>query len=126
MKFSKFNANPKDHKTNDCVVRALTKFTGLRYRQVYNELAQIGCLNCLDMTDIEVIEEFLTAHDYLVFVTHTPKKGEQRPKVKDFMTGTHLLRLANHITCVIDGVLYDTWDCRDKAVYRSTKKEVLR
>ena len=36
---------------------------------------------------------------------------EEHPK------GTYLVTMKGHITCVIDGVLYDTFDCRDRVMW---------
>ena len=31
-----------------------------------------------------------------------------------YRNGTYLITMQGHITCMIDGVIYDTWDPRDK------------
>ena len=32
-------------------------------------------------------------------------------------TGTYLVTMQGHITCVKEGILYDTWDCRNKLIW---------
>ena len=115
MKFNKHNENPKGNKTGDCSIRAIAFATNKSWRQVFEELYELARINYWGISNIETLEHQLCEFEMIV-----PKviKGSKRPKVKDFTKGTYILRLANHITCVKDGVLYDTWDCREKAVYR--------
>ena len=34
-----------------------------------------------------------------------------------FPKGSYILNMAKHLSCCVDGVIYDTWDCSDKCVY---------
>lgn len=36
-------------------------------------------------------------------------------------TGSYILRMAGHLSSCVDGVILDTWDCRDKCVYNAYK-----
>ena len=38
-----------------------------------------------------------------------------------FEKGTYLITMKNHITVIVDGVLYDTFDCRNKKMWCSWK-----
>ena len=35
--------------------------------------------------------------------------------------GTYILNMAGHLTCCINGMIYDTWDCSEHCVYNSFK-----
>ena len=53
-------------------------------------------------------------------------KGEPRMNGKRFCKtfptkGRYILRVAGHLSCCIDGVIYDTWDCSEKCVYNAYK-----
>lgn len=37
----------------------------------------------------------------------------------NYPSGRYILQMANHLTACVDGVIYDTWDCSDKCVYRA-------
>lgn len=39
------------------------------------------------------------------------------------LMGTYLVTMPNHITTVIDGVVYDTFDCRDRILWDVWKVE---
>lgn len=51
------------------------------------------------------------------------KKGNKRPTVAGFATehkkkkkkGAYILKVANHVVAVVDGIYYDTWDSGDKS-----------
>ena len=55
------------------------------------------------------------------------KKNGRTMTVKDFLEeyseGTYLVTMRGHITCVKNGVLYDTWDCRDRIIWCAWKVE---
>ena len=40
-------------------------------------------------------------------------------------TGSYILRMAGHLSSCVDGVILDTWDCRDKCVYNAYKVRQL-
>lgn len=49
------------------------------------------------------------------------KKGNKRPTVAGFATehkkGAYILKVANHVVAVVDGIYYDTWDSGYKSLY---------
>jgi len=118
MKFEKVNTNPKGHRNGDCSIRAISKATDKEWIVVFDELYKIGRLIFCLQNDIETIKIYLKDFKHS---SCKAIKGKKRLVVKDFNTGTYILRIANHITCVKDNVLYDLWDCRDKCVYRYWK-----
>lgn len=115
MKFKKTNINPPSNKTNDCVIRSICNALNKNWKKVYVDLFELSFNKCKVFNDMEIIREYLKNYEMVV-----PKivKGSKRPKVKDFTKGTYILSIANHFTMVRDGSLFDTWDCREKAVYR--------
>ena len=123
MKFTKYNANPQGKKTGDCTIRAIAFATNQSWYEVLNDLYAIGVEECLCPLGVDSIIIYLKN-----FELQTPKavKGKKRPKVKDYTKGTWILRTANHLTCVKDNVNYDTWDCRERCVYRAWKIEKIK
>lgn len=49
------------------------------------------------------------------------EKGKSRMNGQRFAeqhpTGVYILNMAKHWSCCKDGVIYDTWDCKEKCVY---------
>jgi hypothetical protein len=120
------NVNPKKRKVDDCAIRAVVKATGRDYRKVYFELCKIGdqVLNMPNST--EVLEKYLIENCGFIPGKIKVVKGSKRPTVRSFAmehrTGTYILRVANHITVVVNGNYYDIWDCGDCAVYKYWSK----
>jgi len=118
MRFKKENVNPLKKNTGDCVIRAITKATNRDWIKVLDDLfiiaRKIFSVPNWHDTYYKYLEEF-------EMKTCVAVKGKARKKVQDFMGGTYILKTANHLTCVIDGVNYDTWDNRMRCVYRYWK-----
>ena len=110
-KFIYLNVSPENEHKNDCVTRAITLATGLKYSRVRKmlfhsaKLMQCSKLECscyshlLDDTfkfpRVQcrgiTVGEFADAHPY----------------------GTYIIRVRGHATVVKDGNSLDTFDCRD-------------
>ena len=112
MGFKFLNLNPLGKREEDCVCRAISLATEKDYEDVQEQLYLISklfrceslCVCCykhlLDYVyNLDRIESFhgYTIHEFI----------ELNPK------GTYIIRVDGHLTCAIDGILYDTWDSRD-------------
>lgn len=123
MSYIKFNNHPKGLNTSDCVVRAISKAFDNDYLETRRELnrakRELGFQNYKDT-------KFLYKHleDYERIILKA-LRGEPRIKGYDFTEmypkGTYILKMAGHISVMIDGVIYDTWDCRYRTVYTAWK-----
>ena len=115
MRYKFLNINPLNKKEQDCVCRAISLACKKDYYEVKNDLNLVGelfkceklCICCykylLDYVyGLERIEEF------------------QGFLIKDFLslnkTGTYIIRVNGHLTCAIDGICYDIWDCTGETV----------
>lgn len=122
-KYEKFNINPKNHLAGDCVVRALAKSSGLSWDDVFDELYCIAKKQKRMLNEPNVYTKFLENHGYVQFKNVHPKKGESRTLVKQLIAknpeDNWVITIANHVTTGINGVLYDTWDCGGRCVYKA-------
>lgn len=110
----------------DCVKRAITKATGMEYGEVALQLNR-----CKKVTKCEAFnlpknfEYFLKNSLHLDRIAFPPTKGEPRMNGERFAEthpkGRYILRMARHLSCCIDGIIYDTWDCTEKCVYAAWK-----
>lgn len=111
---------------DDCVCRAICNATGLDYKAVYNVInekakgertsrrkpkkssARAGVYKG---TTKKVIEDFLG------WEWHSTMTIGQGCKVhlneNELPSGTLIVQVARHLTCVIDGVIYDTFNPND-------------
>lgn len=118
-KFVYLNINPDGEHKNDCVTRAITLASGLKYSTVRKKLFHtarlLGCMklcwtcysflltnvlgyrqvNCDDMT----VGEFADNHQ----------------------NGTYLIRIDQHLTTVVNGDLIDIFDCRNRKCHIAWK-----
>lgn len=114
--FHFFNANPKGKITGDCVVRAISRATGIDYNTVVMELAAMQCKTGLDYADKRIYGKYLENHGFV-------KCGQPRKADSTKYTGKEFCRkLADkkaryfahigglHVVAIIDGRVNDHWD----------------
>lgn len=124
--FEKRNVNPKNRKTGDCVIRALTVATGKPYEEVYKELFDISLKTGYILNEKRVEDKLLEKYG---FVKHKqPRKSDGRKftigEIDGLVSGLYfsnpapvvVIRCAHHLTVVVGDRLVDTWDCRGKCI----------
>ncbi|MDP2324284.1 MAG: hypothetical protein Q8N51_09680 [Gammaproteobacteria bacterium] len=105
---------------NDCAVRACAIATGLPYDQVYDELAAMG-RRCGRGTSRKILASWLKPH--ATYHAYPSIAGQPRKHVDTFLAGPGaqgrwVVRIAGHVTAVIDGVAHDlTAPLADACVY---------
>lgn len=121
MEFVKFNQNPKQKRTTDCVIRAISFALGKTWEEVYRDLAEQGIKNGLMLNDRNNWKLYLKVLGYNM--ERMPKTlNNKRYTVEQFADEiarkgcTYIIKIANHITVVKDKKLYDTWNCKNKCV----------
>ena len=119
MKYVEFNLNPSGKKAADCVVRAIMKAMGKPWSETYSDLCKLG-LELFDMPNAKrVFAEYLNRNGWQRMPM--PRFSDNtRYTVKEFAdkynNGIYIISVANHVTVIIDGVLFDTWDCSRKSI----------
>lgn len=104
----------------DCVCRAIAIATGKPYDEVYRDLAKAnkaagGKASARNGLKREVYEQYLFE---LGWTWHSAPKFEGRKaRHSDMPEGVVIARMARHLACVKDGVVYDAWDSRRKMIY---------
>lgn len=120
------NLNPKGKIVGDCVKRAIAGATGISYEEVSLELNRhkkiTRCEKFNDNKNWKSFVENILKGKKLSFpaVSGEPRMNGTRFCEK-FNKGSYILRMAGHLSCCIDGVIYDTWDCSEKCVYNAWK-----
>ena len=110
-----YNANAKGNFVNDCVIRAISVAEGKSWDETYNELSDIAQSEGILLDDVEFVENYLD--DRYERVCHYAKTvGEF---IEECPYGVYLITMDGHITVVIDGTLYDTFDCRNRRMFCS-------
>lgn len=110
-----FNANRFGARVNDCVVRSISLAEGNSWDTTYDKLSQLAKEKGTLLDDVNFVEEYLDERY---------KRACHRSKIiKDFIkehpVGIYLITMPNHITCCIDGTLFDTFDCTNREMWCS-------
>lgn len=112
-----YNANARGNNVNDCVVRAISKAEGKTWDETYEELSIIAQEEGILLDDVSFVEHYLDKR-YKRQCHYAKTVGEF---VSEFKKGTFLVTMPGHITVVIDGILYDTFDCRPRRMWCAWK-----
>lgn len=113
------NANAKGNFVNDCVVRAISTAEGKSWNTTYDELSDIAQSQGILLDDVNFVEGYLDKR-YRRVSHYSNIVGEF---VEEYPIGTYLITMEGHITVAIDGVIYDTFDCRDRRIWGVWKVE---
>lgn len=110
MNYTFYNANPNSHYVNDCTIRAISLAEGKSWDETYDELSKIAQKNRIILDDVNFIEPFLDErYERECFEdVYVGEFAENHPY------GTYLITMDGHITCCINGVIYDTFNCLNR------------
>lgn len=108
-----YNANVRGNNVNDCVIRAISKAEDKSWDETYRELSEIAQYEGVLLDDVEFVEHYLDKR--------YKRACHYSKTVEEFMAenpkGIYLITMEGHITVIIDGVLYDTFDCRKRRMW---------
>ena len=108
-----YNANVNGNFVNDCVIRAISVAENKSWGDTYDDLSRIAKKNGILLDDVDFVEPLL---DYRYDRIKTYPGDTVQDILEDYPIGTYLVTMKGHITVIIDGVVYDTFDCRDRVV----------
>lgn len=104
----------KAENVNDCAVRAIANATGKDYKEVYEALKELnGGVSCRNGTPNKVWKKYMSQLGWVWHPTMTIGSGCKVHLKEDELPdcGVLVVKVSKHITCVIDGVIFDTYDC---------------
>lgn len=120
-----FQNNPLNKRTDDCVVRALSKALNKPWEEVYIDL----CLKGLEMADWgnnnEVWDEYLRDKGFKreIIPDTCPDCYTLIDFCKDNPTGEYIVCTGSHVVFVKDGNFYDSWDSSNVVPIFAYRKE---
>lgn len=109
--------------TSDCVARAVSIALGQDYKTTFVELAMLSAKLLEVPNSKRCYEVYLKEKGWKV---HKPMRNgnNKLSKVSQFPTsGTFLVSISRHLTCIKDGVIYDVWDTSRHSAYSYYTKE---
>ena len=117
MKYKYYNANPFGRRVNDCTVRAISLATNKTWDEAYDWLSKYAKDQGIMMDEVEYIDEFLEYN----FTKLCGCKDQVKVTVEQFVNshphGIFLITMNGHITCCINGCIYDTFNPLDRFVW---------
>ena len=111
------NANALGNAVNDCVVRAISIAERKTWDETYIELSEIARQEGILLDDVNFVENYLD-HRYRRQCHYSKTVGEFAEECDE---GTYLVTMEGHITVVVDGIVYDTFDCTDRRMWCAWK-----
>lgn len=115
--FQFYNANPRGRHVNDCTVRAISLATGEKWDIVYRKLSEFAQAQCIMPDDVIYIDEYLDRHFDKIYACKRNNQLTVGDFAKQTPYGTYLITMSGHITCMIDGVIYDTFNPSERFVW---------
>lgn len=107
-----YNNNARGLFENDCTVRSISVATGKSWDEVYEHLSDIAQFEGTMMDDKDFIIRYLnTKYKEVPYLAETV--GEV---AEDYPDNILLITMNGHITCSRYGVIYDSFDPRDRIV----------
>lgn len=107
------NVNPNKAEINDCTIRAISVAEGISWDEAYEELSTQARRKGLMMDSVEFIEYYLDKNYRRL---NLPKNLTVQDVIEEFPRGTYLVTMNGHITIIRDGIVYDTFDCRERII----------
>ena len=110
--FYEYNANPYKNDIEDCVIRALSVLTNRDWEEVYDELSDLARDNGLLFSNVRFVENYLD-NRYKRECHYSKTVGEF---AKEFPYGKYAITMNGHITALVDGVIIDSFDPRNRVM----------
>lgn len=105
-----YNNNSHQRFIDDCAIRAISLAENRTWNETYDRLSDMARSKGLMFNSVEFIEDYLD-YNYLRECHSSKTVGEF---ANEYPKGTYLVTMSDHITAVINGVIYDTFDCSDR------------
>ena len=128
-KFQFHNENPRGLvRTNDCVIRAITTAEEGNWHTTFNNLYKIAAGQGRMISDPKVWGYHLEQTGWSK--RPQPRKSNNKKYtvhelIDLYPKGRFIISVAGHLTTVLNGKIYDTWDCGFKAVGNFWAKGII-
>ena len=101
-----YNANPYKRHIDDCVIRSISLLTGKTWDETYDELSDMASDDRLMFDSVEFVEDYLDDR-YRRECHYSKTVGEF---ANEYPSGKYAVTMNGHITAIINGIIYDTFD----------------
>lgn len=119
--FKYYNANPRNRRVNDCTVRAISLATNRTWDATYQELSDFAQAQAIMLDEVIYIDEYLERRFKKIYSHNKDLNLTVEEFVNKHPYGIYLITMNGHITCAIDGIIYDTFDPSARVVWAAYK-----
>lgn len=109
-----YNANEQGNFVNDCVIRSISVAEEKTWGETYDELSRIAKKHAILLDDVNFVDPLLDYRYKRVKTYSSETVGEFTERTP---RGVYLITMPGHITVLKDGVIYDTFDCRNRTLW---------
>jgi len=107
-----YNANALNKYEDDCVIRAISCATGKSWDYVYDYLSDIAQYEGTLLDKRDFVRNYLDR----TYKRLSKMYGTVGEISAMFPNSILLITMPGHIVCSKNGIVYDTFDCRDRQV----------
>lgn len=105
-----YNPNPKSKNTGDCAVRSISKALDVDW----NGAKLLLDAYSMDEAEVETSDlvwgRILAEHGFLMESLYCENGCNLEGFCQSHPRGLYVVKLPNHVVCVVDGCYYDSWD----------------
>lgn len=129
--FRYYNCNPKQKRTDDCVIRAISEATGESWEKTLRDLTEYMVETGDMLNTPELYGKYLSDKGW-VEQQQPMCANHKKMKIKDFVkqfNGRAVIHVGDtHVSYVSDGKLWDIWNCENEVmgVYWIPKHEMKK
>lgn len=122
--YSYYNANPYKIRVGDCVVRAISKALNQPWEDTYIDLTIQGYLMGDLLSSNAVWGAYLKSKGFTrdIISNDCPECYTIEDFCNEHPKGIYIIGTGTHAVCIIDGVLYDSWNSSDETPIYFYKK----
>lgn len=120
-----YQPNPCGRSVGDCAIRALSKALNLSWEDTYNLICRFGYNMCDMPSSDSVWGAVLRSYGfYKSAINSSYNNYTAEDFCYDNPVGIFVLGFGGHVATVVNGNIYDSWDCsRDIPIYVWYKKQ---
>lgn len=127
--FHYFNANPKNRKGSDCVVRAVCTALEQSWEDTVREMTEVGLKHGFLLNDDKTIDKYMEYKGWVKCrqprkadnTKYTGKEWCRRLQAMEIPTCQRMSKIVanlggHHTVAIMDGKVYDIWDSTDGCI----------
>lgn len=110
--YSHYNPNPRGLRVGDCVIRAVSKATDQPWEDTYIDLTIQGYIMGDLLSSNAVWGAYLKDKGFTrdIVSSECPSCYTVADFCEEHPIGVYVIGTGTHAVCIVDGIVYDTWD----------------